>query len=89
VPHNFSFTSEIRYWFPYDAKATYVLDFLGDDDVWMFVNKKLAVDIGGIHTPQAGTVTIPTNGTFGMTNGNVYEVEVFQAERQTNSSSSS
>jgi fibro-slime domain-containing protein len=85
--HNFSFTSEIRYWFPYDSSKTYKLDFTGDDDVWMFVNKKLAVDIGGIHTPQAGTVTIPTNGTFGMTNGNVYEVEVFQAERQTTSSS--
>ena len=58
MPHNFSFTSEIRYWFQYDSTKSYTLDFLGDDDVWMFVNKKLAVDIGGIHTPQAGTVTI-------------------------------
>jgi fibro-slime domain-containing protein len=87
--HNFSFTSEIRYWFPYDSTKTYKLDFLGDDDVWMFVNKRLAVDIGGIHTPQAGTITISAAnaGTFGLTNGNVYEVEVFQAERQTTSSS--
>ena len=37
--HNFSFTSEIRYWFPYDSTKTYTLEFLGDDDVWMFVNK--------------------------------------------------
>ena len=56
--HNFSFTTEIRYWFPYDSTKTYKLDFLGDDDVWVFVNKKLAVDIGGIHTPQTGTITI-------------------------------
>src|SRR5438045_8163294 len=47
-PHNFSFTTEIRYWFPYDSAKSYKLDFTGDDDVWMFVNKKLAVDIGGI-----------------------------------------
>jgi fibro-slime domain-containing protein len=71
----------------------YTLDFLGDDDVWMFVNKKLAVDIGGIHTPQQKSVTITSTGpnanaaTFGLSNGNVYEVEVFQAERQTTSSS--
>ncbi len=35
-------------------RKTYKLDFLGDDDVWMFVNKRLAVDIGGIHTAAAG-----------------------------------
>jgi len=89
VHHNFSFTSEIRYWFPYDSSKSYKLDFVGDDDLWMFVNKKLAVDIGGIHTPQSGTITISSANAanFGLTNGNVYEVEVFQAERQTTSSS--
>jgi fibro-slime domain-containing protein len=87
--HNFSFTTEIRYWFPYDSSKSYKLDFTGDDDVWMFVNKKLAVDIGGIHTPQNGTITISNANaaTYGLTNGGVYEVEVFQAERQTTSSS--
>ena len=84
-----SFTSEVRYWFPFDSTKTYVLDFLGDDDVWMFVNRRLAVDLGGIHSPAQGTITLTgANGAaFGMTNGNVYEVEVFQAERQTTSSS--
>jgi fibro-slime domain-containing protein len=86
VLHNFSFTSEIRYWFQYDSTKTYKLDFLGDDDLWMFVNKRLAVDIGGIHEAQPGTVTVNAGNAFGMTNGNVYEVEVFQAERQTTSS---
>ena len=87
--HNFGFTSEVRYWFPYDSTKSYKLDFLGDDDVWVFVNKRLAVDIGGIHTANAGTITISAANaaTFGMTNGNVYEVVVFQAERQKTSSS--
>lgn len=84
--HNFSFTSEIRYWFQFDSTKTYKLDFLGDDDLWMFVNKRLAVDIGGIHTAQPGSVTINAANAFGMTNGGVYEVEAFQAERQTTSS---
>ena len=30
--HNFSFTSEVRYWFLYDKSKTYTLDFVGDDD---------------------------------------------------------
>ena len=37
-----------------------MLDFTGDDDVWVFINRKLAVDLGGIHTPVQGSVT------FGM-----------------------
>jgi len=39
----FSFTSEVRYWFLYDKTKTYTLDFVGDDDVWVFINRKLAV----------------------------------------------
>lgn len=87
--HNFSFTSEVRYWFKYDATKTYTLDFTGDDDVWLFINKKLAVDLGGIHTPVQGSVTFGagTPDKFGLTDGQVYEVAVFQAERQTTGSS--
>jgi fibro-slime domain-containing protein len=87
--HNFSFTSEVRYWFQYDSTKTYTLDFTGDDDVWVFINRKLAVDLGGIHTPVQGSVTFGAGrtGTFGLTNGQVYEIAVFQAERQTSGSS--
>jgi fibro-slime domain-containing protein len=87
--HNFHFTTEVRYWFSYDANTTASLDFTGDDDVWVFVNRTLAVDLGGWHPPLSGSVTIDgtTAGKFGLAPGNVYEIAVFHAERKTKGSS--
>jgi fibro-slime domain-containing protein len=60
--HNFHFTSEVRYWFQYAGNE--LLQFKGDDDVWVFVNKQLAVDLGGIHSSISGSVKLDaSNGT--------------------------
>jgi len=83
--HNFSFTSEVRYWFEY--KGTETLAFTGDDDLWVFINRKLAVDIGGLHPKVSDSVTLATKATaLGLTVGGIYEAAVFHAERHTGES---
>jgi fibro-slime domain-containing protein len=59
--HNFSFTTEVKYWFKYNPATPAVLDFTGDDDVWVFVNGHLTVDLGAWHVPLSGRVTIGAN----------------------------
>jgi fibro-slime domain-containing protein len=84
MQHNFYFTTEVQYWFRYETDTNARLDFTGDDDVWVFVNGHLAVDLGGIHVPMDGAVTINAQSAadFELVPGNVYQIVVFQAERK-------
>ena len=81
--HNFSFTSELHYPFTYHSSSSPTFTFTGDDDVWAFINGQLAVDLGGVHGSSTGTITLDaaTAASLGLTDGGMYSIDLFQAER--------
>jgi fibro-slime domain-containing protein len=84
-PHNFSFTTEIHTAFTYKGGESFT--FIGDDDVWVFINKKLVIDLGGRHSQETGTVNLDAqSAALGIVTGHVYDLSVFHAERHTNQS---
>ncbi len=76
--HIHHFTTEIHTNFQYNGGETFT--FTGDDDVWVFINKKLAIDIGGVHGNTPGMVALDA---LGLTPGLTYPLDVFHAERHT------
>ncbi|MBW8890173.1 MAG: fibro-slime domain-containing protein [Fibrobacteres bacterium] len=76
VKHNYGFCLESHATFVYQKGQ--VFDFRGDDDVWVYINNKLALDIGGIHPATPGSINLDT---LGLKEGQPYPWDFFFCER--------
>jgi fibro-slime domain-containing protein len=83
--HNFDFTTEIHLRFTYKGGESFT--FIGDDDLWLFINNKLAIDLGGVHDQQRGTVDLDAKAAeLGIEIGKSYPMDIFHAERHVSES---
>ncbi len=83
--HNFSFTFELHMRFVY--RGGEIFRFRGDDDLFIFINNTLALDLGGVHAPLEGEVNLDQQAAqLGIQAGSEYAFDVFQAERHTTQS---
>jgi fibro-slime domain-containing protein len=82
---NFLFTTEIHLRFEYKLGQKFT--FNGDDDLWIFVNDKLALDLGGLHSKFEDTLDFDAKAAeLGIRPGGKYNMDVFHAERHTEAS---
>lgn len=76
---NFHFTYELATKFVYVRDTGQEFTFTGDDDVWVFIDGQLVIDLGGVH--GSTTQTIDLDRLDWLTDGEMHELKFFFAER--------
>jgi fibro-slime domain-containing protein len=76
--HNFHFTFELHLEFRYDADTDQYFRFVGDDDVFVYINDQLVIDLNGVHSAKEQYVDMDR---LGLADGEDYRIDFFFAER--------
>lgn len=80
---NQHFCTETHAVFNYAEGQTFSV--LGDDDIWVFIDNKLAIDLGGSHQAAPGFVNLDKfEGRSGkLVEGKAYALDMFTCDRRT------
>jgi cysteine-rich repeat protein len=69
--HDFFFTTEVHYLFVFNPPMQ--LAFYGDDDLFIFINGTLVLDLGGIHQRLPGQVDLLPDGHAEVIEGGILD----------------
>ncbi len=81
--HNQLFTVEINAEFLYEKGKNQIFITESDDDSWIFINGKLAIDNGGLHGFSPASASLdPIANDLGLESGKSYPIAMYFADRQ-------
>lgn len=85
-PHNYHYTMHISSGFLVEDNTK--IDIIGDDDIWVFINGHLLIDLGGVHGALSGNITLDSTKrqTLGLSTGELARIDIFRTERHTTAS---